>query len=212
MSKILNEYNIKKKEVDFMKKNIKKENKKERKIQHWFKTNVEDAKETSITLFILILFCIIAGIIGFFLFNPAKELKIARDQMISSIEDINKYPQESEERKNQIQKAQSDTELYTKVRDNYLSNDNIIVSKYANIENQYLQFIIMFLIILPYLGVVLLMIKNVKRFTFAVITIGILMPIVIIKNIIGTLVSIIFIKERDDNKKVISNKKAYLPE
>ena len=164
-------------------------------IKNWFSNNIADAKETTLKLFIAILFCVISGIGAYFLVTPAKEIRVANTQMIQEINKINDFAKESEERKAQEAKAQEAITMYTTVRDTYQNDDNGIIKAYAQIENDFLKGLIAFVMAIPFISIAVLIFKDIKKFIFAVINLAIVIPMTfivkVIATIVGELVSII---------------------
>lgn len=196
-----------------MDKRIKKENKRGNiftrtgsSVKNWFSNNIADAKETTLKLFIAILFCIISGIGAYFLVTPAKEIRVANTQMISEINKINDFAKDSEERKAQETKATEAITMYTTVRDTYQNDSNGIIKAYAQVENNFLKGLIAFVMAIPFISIVVLLFKNIKKFVFAVINLLIVIPMTaVIKVIVAIVSEIVAIhKEKKASKKQIA--------
>ena len=157
-------------------------------IKNWFSNNIADAKETTLKLFIAILFCVISGIGAYFLVTPAKEIRVANTQMIQEINKINDFAAESEERTAQQAKAQEAITMYTTVRDTYKGDDNAIIKAYANVENDFIKGLIAFVMAIPFMSIVVLLFKDIKKFIFAVINLTIVIPMTFIVKVIATII------------------------
>lgn len=193
-----------------MDKRIKKENKRGNiltrtgsSIKNWFSNNIADAKETTLKLFIALLFCVISGIGAYFLVTPAKEIRVANTQMIQEINKINDFALDSEERTAQQAKAQEAITMYTTVRDTYQNDSNGIIKAYAQVENDFLKGLIAFVMAIPFISIVVLLFKDVKKFVFAVINLAIVIPMTFIVKVIATIVGeiVAIISEKKAAKK-----------
>lgn len=173
------------------------------KIANWFSNNIKEAKETTLKLFIALLFCIISGIGAYFLVTPAKEIRVANTQMITEINKINEFAKDSEERTAQEAKAQEAITMYTTVRDTYQNDSNGIIKAYANVENDFLKGLIAFVMAIPFISIVVLLFKDVKKFIFAVVNLVIVIPMTAIIKVIAAIVSEIAAihSEKKANKK-----------
>ena len=178
-----------------MDKNINKKNKKgnfitrgANKLANWFSNNIKGAKETTLKLFIALLFCTISGIGAYFLVTPAQEIRVANTQMITEINKINEFAKDSEERKAQEAKAQEAITMYTTVRDTYQNDSNGIIKAYAQVENDFLKGLIAFIMAIPFISIVVLLFKDVKKFMFAVINLIIVIPMTFIVKVIATII------------------------
>lgn len=192
--------------MDKMNKKIKKDNfvkRGTRSIKNWFSNNIADAKETTLKLFIALLFCVISGIGAYFLVTPAKEIRVANTQMIQEINKINDFALESEERTAQQAKAQEAITMYTTVRDTYKGDDNAIIKAYANVENDFIKGLIAFVMAIPFMSIVVLLFKDIKKFIFAVINLLIVIPMTFIVKVIATIVGelVAIISEKKAAKK-----------
>lgn len=157
-------------------------------IKNWFSNNIADAKETTLKLFIALLFCVISGIGAYFLVTPAKEIRVANTQMIQEINKINDFALDSEERTAQQAKAQEAITMYTTVRDTYQNDSNGIIKAYAQVENDFLKGLIAFVMAIPFISIVVLLFKDVKKFVLAVIYLAIVIPMTFIVKVIATIV------------------------
>jgi hypothetical protein len=196
-----------------MDKRIKKENKRGNlftrtgsSVKNWFSNNIKEAKETTLKLFIALLFCTISGIGAYFLVTPAQEIRVANTQMITEINKINEFAKDSEERKAQEAKASEAITMYTTVRDTYQNDDNGIIKAYAQVENDFLKGLIAFVMAIPFISIVVLLFKDVKKFVFAVINLLIVIPMTaVIKVIVAIVSEIVAIhKEKKASKKQIA--------
>ena len=158
-------------------------------IKNWFSNNIKEAKETTLKLFIALLFCTISGIGAYFLVTPAQEIRVANTQMITEINKINEFAKDSEERKAQEAKASEAITMYTTVRDTYQNDDNGIIKVYAQVENDFLKGLIAFVMAIPFISIVVLLFKDVKKFMFAVINLLIVIPMTAVIKVIATIVS-----------------------
>ena len=158
-------------------------------LANWFSNSIKEAKETTLKLFIALLFCVISGIGAYFLVTPAQEIRVANTQMISEINKINEFAKDSEERKAQEAKAQEAITMYTTVRDTYQNDDNGIIKVYAQVENDFLKGLIAFVMAIPFISIVVLLFKDVKKFMFAVINLLIVIPMTAVIKVIATIVS-----------------------
>lgn len=193
-----------------MDKRIKKENKRGNiltrtgsSIKNWFSNNIADAKETTLKLFIALLFCVISGIGAYFLVTPAKEIRVANTQMIQEINKINDFALDSEERTAQQAKVQEAITMYTTVRDTYQNDSNGIIKAYAQVENDFLKGLIAFVMAIPFISIVVLLFKDVKKFVLAVIYLAIVIPMTFIVKVIATIVGelVAIISEKKAAKK-----------
>ena len=175
-------------------------------IKNWFSNNIADAKETTLKLFIALLFCVISGIGAYFLVTPAKEIRVANTQMIQEINKINDFALDSEERTAQQAKVQEAITMYTTVRDTYQNDSNGIIKAYAQVENDFLKGLIAFVMAIPFISIVVLLFKDVKKFMFAVINLLIVIPMTaVIKVIVAIVSEIVAIhKEKKASKKQIA--------
>lgn len=172
-------------------------------IKNWFSNNIADAKETTLKLFIALLFCVISGIGAYFLVTPAKEIRVANTQMIQEINKINDFALDSEERTAQQAKAQEAITMYTTVRDTYQNDSNGIIKAYAQVENDFLKGLIAFVMAIPFISIVVLLFKDVKKFVLAVIYLAIVIPMTFIVKVIATIVGelVAIISEKKAAKK-----------
>lgn len=172
-------------------------------LANWFSNNIADAKETTLKLFIALLFCVISGIGAYFLVTPAKEIRVANTQMFQEINKINDFALDSEERAAQQAKAQEAITMYTTVRDTYKGDDNAIIKAYANVENDFIKGLIAFVMAIPFISIVVLLFKDVKKFVFAVISLAIVIPMTFIVKVIATIVGelVAIISEKKAAKK-----------
>ncbi len=172
-------------------------------IKNWFSNNIADAKETTLKLFIALLFCVISGIGAYFLVTPAKEIRVANTQMIQEINKINDFALDSEERTAQQAKVQEAITMYTTVRDTYQNDSNGIIKAYAQVENDFLKGLIAFVMAIPFISIVVLLFKDVKKFVLAVIYLAIVIPMTFIVKVIATIVGelVAIISEKKAAKK-----------
>lgn len=172
-------------------------------IKNWFSNSIKEARETTLKLFIALLFCVISGIGAYFLVTPAKEIRVANTQMIQEINKINDFALASEERTAQQAKAQEAITMYTTVRDTYQNDDNGIIKAYSQVENDFLKGLIAFVMAIPFMSIVVLILKDIKKFIFAVINLAIVIPMTFIVKVIATIVGelVAIISEKKAAKK-----------
>lgn len=151
-----------------------------KKIAKKFSESSQRAQKATVVLFILILLSVIAGIVGFYLAEPAKEIYVSESTFIKESRNIYDYKAESAERTEQVQKADEAEKVYASVMDKYNNNENAMVSWYAGIHSNFLKVMVAILIVLPFLGIGIMFIGSPKNFIFAIINMIIVVPIIAI--------------------------------
>ena len=164
-------------------KNNKGEERKEgffKKIARKFSESSQRAQRATVVLFILILLSIIAGIVGFYLAEPAKEMYVSESTFVKESRNIYDFKADSAERTAQVQKADEAEKVYASVMDKYTNNENAMVAWYAGIHSNFLKVMVAILIVLPFLGIGTMFIGSPKNFIFALINMLIVVPIIAI--------------------------------
>lgn len=163
--------NLKNKEV--------KEKRKEgffKRIAKKFAESSQRAQKATVVLFILLLLSIIAGMIGFYLAEPAKEMYVSESTFIKESRNIYDYKTDSAERTAQVQKADEAEKVYASVMDKYTNNENAMVAWYAGIHSNFVKICIGILLVLPFIGIGLMFIGSPVNFIFAVINMVVVIP------------------------------------
>ena len=146
-----------------------------------FKARLIDAKKATIILFVMILLSIITGILGYYLYTPAKELYISESTFQSETRKIYDFPKDSEERNAQQVKADEAQEVFATVVDKYTADTNSLISNYAKLHSNFIKLIIAILIIAPFASIGIMFIGGPINFLFAIINIIIVAPCKAIK-------------------------------
>ncbi len=164
-------------------KNNKGEERKEgffKRIAKKFSESSQRAQRATVVLFILILLSIIAGIVGFYLAEPAKEMYVSESTFVKESRNIYDYKADSEERTAQVQKADEAEKVYASVMDKYTNNENAMVAWYAGIHSNFVKLMVAILIALPFVSIGIMFIGSPKNFIFALINMLIVVPIIAI--------------------------------
>lgn len=169
-------------------KSTKKETKKEKKEEglikrgvNAFKTKLVDAKKATIILFVMILLGIITGILGYYLYTPAKELYVAESTFQSESRKIYDYPKDSEERNAQQTKADEAEEVFGTVVDKYSADSNGLIANYAKLHSNFVKLVIAIVLVAPFAAIGIMFIGGPIKFLFAIINIFIVAPCTAIK-------------------------------
>ena len=136
-----------------------------------------EAQRASVLLFIIILLSIITGIIGYYLYQPAKEIYVAENTFQKESREIYDFKVDTEERANQIAKADEAEKVFASVMDRYTTDSNALIANYARIHSSFLKIIIAFLVIAPFGAIALMFIGAPINFLFALANIFIVAPI-----------------------------------
>ena len=145
-----------------------------------FAESSQRAQKATVVLFILILLSVIAGIVGFYLAEPAKEIFVAESTFIKESRNIYDFKADSAERNSQIEKADEAKNVYGSVMDKYTNNENAMVSWYAGIHSNFIKILIAILIAMPFLAIMIMFIGSPVNFIFAIINMFIVVPIIAI--------------------------------
>lgn len=137
----------------------------------------QNAQKATRILVIVMLFGIITGMIGVYLYHPAKEIFYSERQYIEETRNIFDYKVDSQERVAQQEKANQALEVYSSVMDKYTQDTNFLISGYANLHSNFIKTIIAILVVLPFLAIFLMFIGGPINFIFALINIFIVAPI-----------------------------------
>lgn len=184
MAKVKNNVEGKKKENFF------------KRVGKFLKRKSEEAKKATLLLFVIILFSIITGILGLYLYSPAKEISVAESTFVSETQKVFDYEKDSDERASQQKKADEAYATYAEVMDEYNSSDNPVVSGYASIHSSFLKVVIWITIILPFAAILVMFIGQPVNFIFAIANMVIVVPITAIVYLFNS-----FRSEKTDKKK-----------
>lgn len=146
-----------------------------------FKRKLIDAQKATIILFVMILLSIITGILGYYLYTPAKELYVAESTFQTESRKIYDFPKDSEERANQAAKADEAQEVFATVMDKYSGDSNILITKYASLHSNFVKLLIAIAIVAPILAIGIMFIGGPITFLFAIINIIVIAPCKAIK-------------------------------
>ncbi len=146
-----------------------------------FKNRLVDAQKATIILFVMILLGIITGILGYYLYTPAKELYVAESTFQSESRKIYDFPKDSEERANQATKADEAQEVFATVMDKYTSDSNMLIANYAKLHSNFIKLVIAIAIVAPFAAIGIMFIGGPITFLFAIINIVIIAPCKAIK-------------------------------
>ena len=141
-----------------------------------FAESSQRAQKATVVLFILLLLSVIAGMIGFYLAEPAKEMYVSESTFIKESRNIYDYKVDSAERTAQVQKADEAEKVYASVMDKYTNNENAMVAWYAGIHSNFVKIMVAILIAMPFLGIGLMFIGSPVNFIFAVINMVVVIP------------------------------------
>lgn len=166
-----------------MARNLKNKEGKEKRKEGFFKRiakkfaeSSQRAQKATVVLFILLLLSVIAGMIGFYLAEPAKEMYVSESTFIKESRNIYDYKTDSAERTAQVQKADEAEKVYASVMDKYTNNENAMVAWYAGIHSNFVKICLVILIAMPFLGIGLMFIGSPVNFIFAVINMVVVIP------------------------------------
>lgn len=146
-----------------------------------FKARLIDAKKATIILFVMILLSIITGILGYYLYTPAKELYVLESTLQSETRKIYDFPKDSEERNAQQVKADEAQEVFATVVDKYTADTNSLISNYAKIHSNFIKLMIAVSLVAPFVAIGIMFIGGPINFLFAIINIIIVAPCKAIK-------------------------------
>ena len=136
-----------------------------------------EAQRASVLLFIIILLSVITGIVGYYLYQPAKEIYVAENTFQKESREIYDFKADSEERAEQILKADEAEEVFASVMDRYTADSNALIANYAKIHSNFLKLIIAFMVIAPFGAIALMFIGAPINFLFALANIFIVAPV-----------------------------------
>lgn len=151
-----------------------------KRIARKFSESSQKAQKATVVLFILILLSIIAGIVGFYLAEPAKEMYVSESTFVKESRNIYDFKADSAERTAQVQKADEAEKVYASVMDKYTQSENAMISWYAGIHSNFIKIMVAILIALPFLGIGIMFIGSPKNFIFALINMIIVVPLIAI--------------------------------
>ena len=146
-----------------------------------FKSKLIDAKKATIILFVMILLSIITGILGYYLYTPAKELYISESTFQSETRKIYDFPKDSEERNAQQVKADEAQEVFATVVDKYTADTNSLISSYAKLHSNFIKLMIAISLVAPFISIGIMFIGGPINFLFSLINIIIVAPCKAIK-------------------------------
>lgn len=146
-----------------------------------FKSKLIDAKKATIILFVMILLSIITGILGYYLYTPAKELYVSESTLQSETRKIYDFPKDSEERNAQQVKADEAQEVFATVVDKYTADTNSLISNYAKIHSNFIKLMIAVSLVAPFISIGIMFIGGPINFLFSLINIIIVAPCKAIK-------------------------------
>ncbi len=172
-----------------------------KKIARKFSESSQRAQRATVVLFILILLSIIAGIVGFYLAEPAKEIYVSESTFVKESRNIYDHKADSEERTAQVQKADEAEKVYASVMDKYTNNENAMVAWYAKLHSNFLKAMVAILIALPFVAIIIMFIGSPKNFIFALINMLIVAPVIAIVCLFNSF------RNEDKEKKVSKREK-----
>ncbi|MBQ8379692.1 MAG: hypothetical protein IJX34_02635 [Clostridia bacterium] len=147
-----------------------------KRIGKFLRKKSNEAQRATLILFILILLSIITGIVGGYLYQPAKEMYVAESTFHDESREIYDYKIDSDERAEQIAKADEAEKVFASVMDKYTTDSNVLIAKYATIHSTFLKLIIAILVVLPFLAIGIMFIGAPINFLFAIANIIIVTP------------------------------------
>ena len=148
-----------------------------KRVGKFLKRKSEEAKKATLLLFVFILFSIITGIFGLYLYSPAKEISVAESTFVSETQKVFDYKVDSKERASQQKKADEAYATYAEVMNEYTKSDNPVVSGFAKIHSNFLKTLIGILIVLPFLAILIMFIGQPINFMFAISNMIIVVPV-----------------------------------
>ena len=143
----------------------------------FLKEKSERAQKATRLLVVLARLSVITGLIGFYLYTPAKQIYVAESTFIKESRNIYDYKVDTDERAKQIEKANEAETVYASVMDKYTTSDNFLIKGYANIHGDFFKVIIALAIVLPFVAIALMFIGSPVNFLFAVANIVIVAPV-----------------------------------
>lgn len=148
-----------------------------KRIGRTLKRKSQEAEKATTLLFIMILLSIITGICGYYLYTPAKEMYIAESTFQKESREIYDYAVDSEERAEQITKAEEAEKVFASVMDRYTVDSNDLIAKYATIHSTFIKLLIAITIVLPFVAIAVMFIGAPINFIFALANIVIVTPV-----------------------------------
>lgn len=143
----------------------------------YLKKRAKGAQKASFILLVLMLLAVITGILGGYLYTPAKEMYVAESTFHKEMRSIYDYAKDSSEREAQIAKADEAEEVFANVMDKYTTDSNGLIKGYAGIHSTFVKLIIALGIVLPYLAIAIVFIGSPTGFLFAMANIFIVAPV-----------------------------------
>lgn len=147
------------------------------KISTFLKEKSLEAQKASILLVVLLLLGITTGILGSYLYTPAKEIYVAESTFQKESRSIYDFPANSKERANQIAKAEEAENVFASVMDKHLADTNTLIQGYAKLHSGFVKTIIAIAIVLPYISIAIMFIGGPINFLFAVANIVLVAPV-----------------------------------
>lgn len=148
-----------------------------RRIGKFLSKKSREAQRASVLLFIIMLMCVITGICGGYLYQPAKEIYVSESVFQKESREIYDYKIDSEERAAQIAKADEAEKVFATVMDKYTTDSNSLIANYAKIHSSFVKLIIAILIVAPFGAIALMFIGAPVNFLFALANIFIVAPV-----------------------------------
>ena len=158
-----------------------------KRVGKFLKRKSEEAKKATLLLFVFILFSIITGIFGLYLYSPAKEISVAESTFVSETQKVFDYKVDSKERASQQKKADEAYATYAEVMNEYTTSENPVIRGYASIHSSFLKIAIWIAIILPLSAIGIMFIGQPINFMFAIANMIVVIPVATIVYLFNSL-------------------------
>ena len=142
----------------------------------YLRKRLKASQKASFILLVLMLLAVITGIVGGYLYTPAKEIYVAESTFHKETRSIYDYAKDSSEREAQIAKADEAEEVFANVMNKYTTDSNGLIKGYAGIHSTFVKLIIAFGIVLPYLAIAIVFVGSPTGFLFAMANIFLVAP------------------------------------